>query len=93
MFDQNEIDTLIKSTFHITIGIQGANTDFNIELIKKSWNEISTEAKEYLKTFLNGEIKSHNLMMETQDSSLMTNLGTVSNAQKWIDFYNWIENN
>ena len=93
MFEQNEIDTLIKSTFHITIGIERPNTDSNIELIKKSWGDISAEAKEYLKTFLNGEIESHNLMIETQDDSLMTNLGTVSNAQKWIDFYGWMENN
>jgi hypothetical protein len=93
MFDQQEIDTLIKSTFHITLGIQQESTDTNIELIKKSWDQISVETKNYIKDFLATEIRDHNSMVEVNGDSLMTNLGSISNAQKWIDFSVWMSNN
>jgi hypothetical protein len=93
MFDQQEIDTLIKSTFHVTLGIQQESTDVNIELIKKSWDQISVETKNYIKDFLATEIQDHNSMIEVNGDSLMTNLGSISNAQKWIDFSVWTENN
>lgn len=95
MFTQEEIDTFVKSTFHIAIGRQSETTETSIDLIKKSWVEMSENAKEYIKNFLTNEVDTHNKIISSpdHDTFLMTNLGNELNAQMWIDFLTWVNSN
>lgn len=95
MFTQEEIDTFTKSTFHMTVGIQTDDTENNINLIKKSWLQLSTTTKEYIENFLNREVETHNRITANPEynNSLMTNLGNEENAQKWVDLLSWMNNN
>lgn len=91
MFTQEEIDTFVKSTFHIAIGRQSEDTETNIDLIKKSWEQLSPTTKEYIKNFLSNEVDSHNKIISSPgyNDFLMTNLGNTTNSSKWVDFLSW----
>lgn len=95
MFTQEEIDTFVKSTFHIAIGRQSETTETNIDLIKKSWSQLSPTSKEYIKNFLSNEVDSHNKIISSpgHDDFLMTNLGDNINASRWINFLSWTNSN